>query len=190
MQKLWIVAIAVLAIAVLRAMVSTPAAESTPEPPVPACIEHAVQPGDSVESIADEWHVTVWELTVANPSMIPETVAAGMVVCVPEVHVPHTPIRVAFGDDALGEQALTVARCVSGMDPSAHRSDVPGEAAVGDRGLFQINQDEDFWLVEMGVIDGPADLFVASANARAARLLYDREGWSAWYQSIDCHGLS
>jgi hypothetical protein len=47
-----------------------------------------------------------------------------------------------------------------------------------DRGLMQINSIHLGWLADDGI--SAADLFDGAINLRAARLLFDRDGWAPW----------
>jgi hypothetical protein len=71
------------------------------------------------------------------------------------------------------DEALAVARCESGLNPSAVS---PGGA---NHGLFQINS---VHRTSFEAVTGRpwSDVYDADANAQFARHLYDDSGWDAW----------
>jgi hypothetical protein len=95
-------------------------------------------------------------------------------------------ISQVFGKDA--PTAIAIARAESGMDATATQSErnktynKDGTKTV-DRGLFQINDVNIPALQKAGIIDTADDLLDPETNIRAAKFLYDRDGWKPWNAS-------
>lgn len=84
----------------------------------------------------------------------------------------HPAIARHFGTGPLGRQAQRVAKCESELNPNA-------VSPTNDHGLFQINA---VHRAAFSRVTGLAwsHVYDAYANARYARDLYNRQGWSPW----------
>jgi hypothetical protein len=95
-------------------------------------------------------------------------------------------IEAIFGKDA--ETAKKIMRAESSGDPMAHNS---GGGGTGAFGLFQIrgklHRDT---LKKAGIIKTEQDLYDPDTNIRAAKFLYDRDGWKPWDESKGKWGTS
>lgn len=84
-------------------------------------------------------------------------------------------IRQHFGTGRLGDQAVRVAQCESGLNPRA-------KSSTNDHGVFQINAPS--WRSRFAAVTGEAwspNVYHADANARFARWLVEETGgWSHW----------
>lgn len=90
---------------------------------------------------------------------------------------------ILYGVGFRGEDLVrmtAIAKRESGYNPAAHRSDQPLSKLSGDMGLFQINYSNwDLVSRELGLTN-KAQLFDPVVNARAAKVLFDRSGYSGW----------
>lgn len=75
---------------------------------------------------------------------------------------------------------LAIAGRESGYRADAHRTNTDPSKLSGDRGLFQINYVNDKALMDAGIIRSASDLFDPVVNARAAKFLFDRDGYNPW----------
>lgn len=90
-------------------------------------------------------------------------------------------------------EAFTVARCESGLNPAAHRTETDKSRLIGDRGIFQLNYIHD---QRLGL--NASNVFDPYTNASKARQLYDEAGssWKDWghkgadWGTWNCHKLS
>ncbi len=88
-------------------------------------------------------------------------------------------ISQVFGKDA--PTALRIAQAESGNDPMAHN---PKGGGTGAFGLFQIRGTlHKEALIKAGIIQSENDLLDPDTNIRAAKFLYDRDGWTPWNES-------
>lgn len=124
--------------------------------------------------------------TTAPPATAPPTTAARRATTtVPPTTAPPTTtppppppagsveatIRSWFPE--VGDQAVAVARCESGLDPSAR-------SAAGYRGLFQLSPGHAAEFARVTGRDFEDAWDEAGPNSQFARHLYDRSGWSPW----------
>ena len=87
--------------------------------------------------------------------------------------------QAGFRGDDLWKMTAIAGR-ESGYDPGAHGSERPQHELSGDRGLFQINYIWDKQLMAAGIIRSRSDLMNPATNARAAKYVFDKQGWPAW----------
>jgi hypothetical protein len=123
--------------------------------------------------------------TSTAPPAVPEPVEAHQAPAPPppSTTAPHSDgihpaIAAHFGTGQLGLEAQRVAECESQLNPSA-------VSATNDHGLFQINRPTwdkpDAWDGWQQTTGTPWSMvYDADTNARFARALYDRSGWSPW----------
>lgn len=92
-----------------------------------------------------------------------------------ERNASYFHIRQHFGTGRLGDQAVRVAQCESGLNPRA-------VSPTNDHGVFQINAPS--WQRRFPQVTGQAwnpNVYHAEANARFARwLVNETGGWSHW----------
>lgn len=88
-------------------------------------------------------------------------------------------ISEVFGQDAPTAKAIVKAE--SSFDPASHN---PKGGGTGAFGLFQIRGTlHEKALKEAGIIKDVKDLFDPVTNIKAAKFLYDRDGWTPWDES-------
>ena len=127
--------------------------------------------------------------TTAAPTTAPPTTAARRVAptTVPPTSAPPTTappapppppagsveatIRSWFPE--VGDAAVEVARCESGLDPAAR-------SAAGYRGLFQLSPSHASSFAAVTGRDFEDAWDEAEPNTQYARYLYDRQGWAPW----------
>ncbi|MFA5523237.1 MAG: LysM peptidoglycan-binding domain-containing protein [Tissierellales bacterium] len=76
--------------------ICVPVPPSIPEPPViPPCIDgtyYSIRPGDTFYSLANRFNVTIRQLQDANPTVDPNSLVVGRIICIPaKVVPPGTP---------------------------------------------------------------------------------------------------
>lgn len=129
------------------------------------------------------WHVDANEMFDPHVSTI-----NGFVPMPTEPPLPPLPaeaeelIRWAWKDkgEKVIKEALLVARCESGLKPTAANTKNNRDKSRDD-GLFQINSKAHGIPVRF--------LHDPRVNVMVARHLYDTSGWGPWYSSRKCHGL-
>lgn len=117
--------------------------------------------------------------TEAPTTAAPATTTAAPTTTAPPQQRTHSSssvedtIRRVFGGGALGDEAVEVARCESGLDPSARNP-------AGYYGLFQIGSEhaDDFRRVTGREFSDAWD--EAGPNTTYAKWLYDQSGWQPW----------
>jgi hypothetical protein len=100
--------------------------------------------------------------TTAPPTTAPTTAPSGSV---------EATIRSWFPE--VGDTAVAVARCESGLDPSA-------QSPSGYRGLFQLSPSHASSFAAVTGRDFEDAWDEAGPNSQYARYLYDRQGWAPW----------
>lgn len=80
-------------------------------------------------------------------------------------------IKETFPEDV--ERALAVAKCESGLKPTAHNPN--NKDGTTDGGLWQINSIHDDTLEELGL-----DKYDPEDATQYARMLYEKNGWRDW----------
>lgn len=92
-----------------------------------------------------------------------------------ERNASYFHIRQHFGHGSLGDTAVRIAQCESGLDPHAR-------SRTNDHGVFQLNAPS--WSSRFQQVTGQPwnpDVYHAEANARFARwLVNETGGWSHW----------
>jgi hypothetical protein len=118
--------------------------------------------------------------TTAPPSTAVRRAAPPPTTAPPTTAVPAPPpparsvediIRARFGP--VGDTAIGVARCESGLNPSAR-------SPAGYRGLFQLDPSHAASFQQVTGRDFEEAWDEADPNTQYAKYLYDRSGWSPW----------
>lgn len=84
---------------------------------------------------------------------------------------PESVIREIFGGH--GDDAVTIARCESGMNPRAHNP-------AGYHGLFQIGDHHAARFEQVTGTDWESGRYESRPNTVYAKYLFDGSGWSQW----------
>lgn len=90
-----------------------------------------------------------------------------------EENAVYFHIRDEFGNGYVGDQALKIAECESGLDPQA-------KSPTNDHGVFQINYVHRSSFENVTGHPWSPNVYHASLNTKYAKDLYNRQGWGPW----------
>jgi len=76
------------------------------------------------------------------------------------------------------ENAAVIGKCESGFNALAHNN----SNIEDSRGIWQIN-------IRANTDFAESDLWSVDENARAASIIYERQGWQAWKTCANTHGI-
>lgn len=150
---------------------------STAEPSEEATTTSSMTDATSTSTMATD-STTASSTTTATTAPPPSSTTTTTTTAPPP---PPPPPPSGSPEDAIArwfpevyDKAVDVARCESGMNPSAVS---PGG---GNHGLFQINTVHRESFASVTGVSWEDGIYVAEHNTRFARWLYDDQGWSPW----------